>query len=1628
VTVARRRPRSIQKADRAAQATAAGATVFTPQEVAAIATAIAGQTSPSGPVTALPRQPQLAATPFGPGVPLIPAAINPPRPDSGRPEPRAYEYAVTSNLPGVGDKLVPWSVLRQAADGITIFRKCIEIRKDEFSSLDLDVVVSKKAISRELRTAGGTPRAELEQQMQTRLAPDIARLTDWWQEPDRRNGESWIEWIKKLLEERFVLDAAAIYPRHTYGGDLYSFEILDGSTIKPLLDADGGRPMPPSAAYQQILWGFPRGEFVADLGEDGLPPGVFPADQLIYERDNVRSWTPYGYSSVERALTDGALYVQRNAWMLAVYTDGVMPSGWLKAGEGQANWTVDQLSEYERLINDYYAGITSARQRLRILPYGMEPVEVANEAEKYKPEYDLHLLKLCAGHFQTTIAELGFTDVGGLGSTGYHEGQADVQDRKATRPTVAAVEALLNKLSRRHLGMPAELEIKFSGDDAEDVGAEDEIADRQVKGGRMTINEDRDRRGLARFAFPEADKPFILGGTGGVTFLEGAEERAQQAANQAQMLADAKANPPKPDDEQGDDGNSGLDKPDDNGPDDGGGLNKLEDADLVKAEVAAYARWARKNPNPRRPFTVQYAQPTDFADPDPARLEFDEWVWDGGLDKADWKPDLHPRDHKGRFRKRTLSELVHHLEGKHGNDRSKYPARARRALAEAEAEHARHHRRTEDRIRAAVAEHEDRPGGWVPLAKIRESLHDVSREDVDAELKRLAVQPGVHLIPWDNQNALGTEDRAAALRFGGQENHALRFDPTPAEPAKPPKFDETPEVHAARSRQERIDRAMAMAEMAGEVEEAHHAMQGGSPEVMARRVRAMANRHGAKHEHTQALATVIESHAAEGDTAAILRSTRGFAAEHGLTRIGNTGDRERLDYARHHAPSFLAQEGAKAGDEVEIVKPGYEFTDPETAEKIRLTRPAVDTPLDTTPVKPKRTRTPRKAAAKPPAVRGEPQDPALANDNTPAVDDITPDELAQARRGLVDEHNMDQQAAGALDEHHVPSEPDFTEADVRLRALGNRRRAAEPTPGLVESDAEADLRRARERNAANQINSRRRRDPGFLAGDPEAERIARTPKPTPQEMGLNLDRPGAVEGEVVDLHPAHGGAHEIEPVTSRPKVSHHDPADVAAHLAAHTSREQAASHLDSLKLSAPQMKQLAKDLDVVVPGGASKQRIRDEIVDQKVGVRLRAHAIEQTSTARRAGGVYAEPTPAQVRDAAAEVAQFTPGQDRATRIRALLANAEHMHGSDRSKWTARERRDAEKLERELAKLEPPKTSAADLARKTAAQQELAAIQDEIDYDDESGGVLTGHERNRLEDRKDRLQQEIDELDARTMRKADESDPKVSTPPDQRWPAWAVDEALAAVYAPLILAALAGGLTTLAAAQALAERWLAAAEAHQGLGAATWLEEQGWTVEPALAPVLDNLYTEAAYVGQQSATAAVAEDIRLAVSLEVDWGNWTPGDPEAARLLLDPEGLQRLLDRFGITIRSIAAHRLDELAGILGHGLQNGDSSEEIAHTIQHLTANAAQAYRIAVTETARAISAAAVAQYEADGIATKGWLHAADQDVCELCQANEDAGDIPLTDLFPSGEPFPPAHPHCRCAVIPGLDLEGAAE
>lgn len=514
-----------------ATAGAARPSALTPamNPIDAINAATGGQTPREGifSMLPLPRDPR-DLVPFGPlhGVP--PAPIDPARPDgSGRPEPRLDEYDVGANLPGaIGDHL-PWRILRDASMQVDVMRRCIELRKRHIRGLTWAWTVSESAVevAMQQHPRGTASRSDVEFELRQRLQPEIGRLTEFWQRPWKANGLNWGQWINLVVDEHLTLDAVALYPRMTYGRQVTDLEVISGDTIKLLRDNRGARPLPPFPAYQQEIFGFPRGEFTATVeqGADGVRvPNAYFGDQLYYYRSNPRpKGSPYGYPPVEQALISARLYLRRQGWMLSEYDDGVLPRAWLVPDANGEQLTLLQRREWQQDLNDELAGNTAVRQRVTVTPKGFKPLVSPTLESQYRPEYDLYLIKLIAGHFDVMSTELGFSEPGGLGSAGFHEGNEDIQYRIGTRPTVQVLQELIVDVSQRFLGAPPELTFKFLGLESEDEAAQDQVAQNRVQSARMTLNEDRDRQGLPRYPFPEADMPMVTTARG-VVFLEGA--------------------------------------------------------------------------------------------------------------------------------------------------------------------------------------------------------------------------------------------------------------------------------------------------------------------------------------------------------------------------------------------------------------------------------------------------------------------------------------------------------------------------------------------------------------------------------------------------------------------------------------------------------------------------------------------------------------------------------------------------------------------------------------------------------------------------------------------------------------------------------------------------------------------------------------------------------------------------------------------------------------------------------------------------------------------------------------------------------------------------------------------------
>jgi hypothetical protein len=108
---------------------------------------------------------------------------------------------------------------------------------------------------------------------------------------------------------------------------------------------------------------------------------------------------------------------------------------------------------------------------------------------------------------------------------------------------------------------------------------------------------------------------------------------------------------------------------------------------------------------------------------------------------------------------------------------------------------------------------------------------------------------------------------------------------------------------------------------------------------------------------------------------------------------------------------------------------------------------------------------------------------------------------------------------------------------------------------------------------------------------------------------------------------------------------------------------------------------------------------------------------------------------------------------------------------------------------------------------------------------------------------------------------------------------------------------------------------------------------------------------------------------------------------------------------------------DELRSTISKAFEDHLTPNQLAEQIADASGfSPARALNIARTETANAQGEGKLDYFRASGIERKEWT---DSDGCPDCVANAEQGPIPIDDEFQSGDDHEPAHPGCRCAVVP---------
>lgn len=247
---------------------------------------------------------------------------------------RMFDYPTGYNVrmqPRAGEN-IGFAEMVALADAYDMLRLVIETRKDQLGGLKWSFA---------MREDGKDPDARVKQ------------LTEFFQYPDKEHD--WDTWLRALVEDLLVIDAPTLYPRKTRGGGLYALEVMDGATIKRVIDDTGRTPAAPDAAYQQII--------------KGLPVMNYSRDELIYRPRNFRSRRVYGYSPVEQIIVTVNIALRRQAHQLQYYTEGNVPEALIGVPE---TWTPEQIKQFQQFWDALIEGDTAQRRHAKFVPGDMK--------------------------------------------------------------------------------------------------------------------------------------------------------------------------------------------------------------------------------------------------------------------------------------------------------------------------------------------------------------------------------------------------------------------------------------------------------------------------------------------------------------------------------------------------------------------------------------------------------------------------------------------------------------------------------------------------------------------------------------------------------------------------------------------------------------------------------------------------------------------------------------------------------------------------------------------------------------------------------------------------------------------------------------------------------------------------------------------------------------------------------------------------------------------------------------------------------------------------------------------------------------------------------------------------------
>ncbi len=411
---------------------------------------------------------------------------------------RAFQYIPGYNLT-TNQRTEPLSfaTLKLLARNCDIVALAIETRKDQ--------VV---ATNWEFRIKGQAKRSKGEKK-----DPRILELEQFFAMPDKDSNLPFKLWLRKWMDDSLIIDQPVIHIERNRGGKPYCFTIIDGQTIKPLLNEQGKPPRPDEGpAFQQWLY--------------GSAAGSWTSDEMVVLPRNPRPDKIYGYSPVEQVYITANIAIRRQLKKLGIYTEGNIPEAMVPC---PADWGPDQIAQFQLYFNATLSGQLGEQTRLRFMPAGMDKAIFPNDHKEDDVNgYDEYLVAIVMYAF--SLPKTWATKAMNRASA---EQAADSAEAEGVTPYLEFVKILFDILIFKGWGYT---DIEFVPQTKREIdplkqAQADEI---RTKNGHLSVDEVREDLGEESIG----QAPAVMTANGLVLIGKAGEEDAKARAEQAAEIAD----------------------------------------------------------------------------------------------------------------------------------------------------------------------------------------------------------------------------------------------------------------------------------------------------------------------------------------------------------------------------------------------------------------------------------------------------------------------------------------------------------------------------------------------------------------------------------------------------------------------------------------------------------------------------------------------------------------------------------------------------------------------------------------------------------------------------------------------------------------------------------------------------------------------------------------------------------------------------------------------------------------------------------------------------------------------------------------------------------------------------------